>query len=237
MDTGTDNKSLSVVETIERRVREDIINGRFVSGEQLVEIDMARTYGVSRNTIREVTHMLVRDGLASFVRYCGVFVRTFSLEDLRDIYTARRALQLYPLQAIASLPDELLAQMRETIEQANVEVALGRWHQVGSLSLRFHRLQVSSLGSSLIDELFLNISAQLRLIFTLPPEESVVQQPYWIAWEHKIYELLKRRKTQEAALELSLYLDESERVLSQVVQQWARLPTSSSRRETIETTD
>lgn len=224
MDTGS--KDLSVVEAIERRVRDDIINGRLVSGEQLFEVDMARAYGVSRNTIREVSHILVRDGLASFIRYRGVFVRTFSLEDLRDIYAARRAMQLYPLQAAISLPDELLAQMHETIEQARAEVALEHWHLVGSLSLRFHRLQVSSLGCSLIDDLFLNISAQLRLIFTLPPDESAVQKPYWIEWEHEIHELLKQKRLQEAASKLASYLDESERVLSQVVRKWARPPGS-----------
>lgn len=216
------SKDLSIVETIESRVREDIINGRLVSGEQLIETDMARKYGVSRNTMREVSHMLVRDGLASFIRYRGVFVRTFDLKDLRDIYTARRVLQLYPLQAITCIPDELLEQMRQTIERAQNEVAQRNSHLVGSLSLYFHRLQVSAFSCSLINDLFLNISGQLRLIFTLPPDESIVQSPYWIDREHEIYEWMVKQDMKMVAARLADYLDESEKMLSQVVLKWAR---------------
>lgn len=215
-----DAANLSVVDLIGNRLREDIISGRLASGEQLIEVDIADKYSASRNSIREVLHLLVRDGLATAIRHRGVFVRTFYEGDLQDIYTARRMVQLSAIRSGPAYGPTLLDQLSSIIAQARQAIEQGRWQDVGTLSLTFHQVLVSVMGSSLIDEFFLNISAQLRLIFTTGPDERIVQKPMWVEWEARIYECLVRGDYAEAESELTGYLEESQLALTRIVRRY-----------------
>ena len=51
-DQKKENKSLTSL--IFEKIREDILNGRYVSGDKLVEIKLADELGVSRTPVREI---------------------------------------------------------------------------------------------------------------------------------------------------------------------------------------
>ncbi len=93
------DSGISIAERISHQLRDDIMEGKLPPGTQLVEVDLAADYGASRNTIREVLHQLGREGLATFIRHKGVVVRRMERKDLREIYAARRALELQPSPA------------------------------------------------------------------------------------------------------------------------------------------
>lgn len=213
-------RSQSIVDTIGHRLREDIISGRLSPGEQLVEADLSEAYKASRNSIREVLHMLVRDGLATSIRYRGVFVRTFCEKDLQDIYTARRAIQMQAIHSGSAYTPALLDQMADILDQARTALAQEQWQHVGTLSLAFHQVQVAVLGSKLIDEFFLNICAQLRLIFTIGPDERIVQKPKWVEWETQIHEHLSEGRYDAAETELNAYLYDSQQALTRIVRRY-----------------
>ena len=132
-------RSQSVAEVIGMKLREDIIGGVLSPGTQLVEMELADAYQISRNSVREVLHTLVRDGLASAERYRGVFVRTFCEHDLQDIYTARRTLQMQAIHC--AYDDALLQHMAATLVHAQEAMNQGKWQDVGTLSLAFHQVQ------------------------------------------------------------------------------------------------
>jgi Transcriptional regulators len=213
-------RSLSIVDEIGHRLREAIISGRLAPGEQLVEVDLAEAYNASRNSIREVLHLLVRDGLATAVRYRGVFVRVFCEADLQDIYTARRTIQMQAIRSGPAYTPAVLDKMAAVLQQSRTAMAKEEWQDVGTLSLAFHQVQVSALGSRLIDDFFLNICAQLRLVFTIAPEERIVQKPMWVERESLIYELLTQKRYDAAEAELESYLRDSEEALTSIVHKY-----------------
>ena len=220
-------RSQSVAEVIGMKLREDIIGGVLSPGTQLVEMELADAYQISRNSVREVLHTLVRDGLASAERYRGVFVRTFCEHDLQDIYTARRTLQMQAIHC--AYDDALLQHMAATLVHAQEAMNQGKWQDVGTLSLAFHQVQVSVLGSRLIDQFFLNICAQLRLIFTIGPDERIVQKPIWVEWEGQILECLTEGRNDKAATELDAYLAQSEHELTGIVRRYQPKPRFTGR--------
>src|SRR5699024_8779231 len=110
----------SIVEVLGHRLRDAIINGRLLPGQQLVEADLVEAYQVSRNSIREVLHQLVRDGLATSIRHRGVFVRTFCENDLADIYTARRVIQLQAIRCDDAYCPKYLDKIGANIERAQL---------------------------------------------------------------------------------------------------------------------
>ena len=217
MKTKIDVEKLSIVDVIGYKLRNAIIEGKLAPGEQLIEVDLAQTYDASRNSIREVLHLLVRDGLATSIRHRGVFVRKFHVDDLQDLYTARRTLELHAVRSSAPPSRTLLNKMARNNKQAERALAKEQWQEVGSLSLMFHQLVVSMLGSKLLDEFFLTLCAQLRLVFFAGPDEKIVQAPLWIEWERRIHQCLCDGNIAQAEQELADYLDASETALSKVV--------------------
>ncbi|MEX0502457.1 GntR family transcriptional regulator [Alphaproteobacteria bacterium LSUCC0719] len=69
-----------------------ILNGVFVGGDKIREQVVARELGVSRGTIREATRRLYGAGLVEIDAQRGVFVRTYTLEQIIDIIEVRKSL-------------------------------------------------------------------------------------------------------------------------------------------------
>ncbi|MGO4331382.1 GntR family transcriptional regulator [Cupriavidus sp. 2TAF22] len=208
---------ISIAERISHQLRDDIMGGKLPPGTQLVEVDLAALYGASRNTVREVLHQLGREGLATFIRHKGVVVRRMERKDLREIYAARRALELQAINGDLPLQPALLDKMLTAIHAAERALAKKNWRHVGTLSLQVHQHIVAQLGSRLLDEFFRTLCAQLRLVFASEADESRIQTPDWIEREHRIHDLLVRDQRGEAAQALSAYLDDSERTLMAVL--------------------
>ena len=68
------------------------------------------------------------------------------------------------------------------------------------------------MRSPLFDEFFTNIVAQMRLVFCAAPDEEHFQAP-WLARDRQIHDLLAEGEKPAAQEAMSLYLDDSEQLL------------------------
>lgn len=78
-----------VARELARAIRERTIR----PGTQLVQEDLARRFGVSRNPIREALRFLEGEGLVEMRAGGGGTVRSLSAEDLDEVYMLRTALE------------------------------------------------------------------------------------------------------------------------------------------------
>src|ERR1700754_1550329 len=69
------------------------MRGAFSPGAQLGEVELAGRLGVSRGPLREAMQRLVAEGLLRSERNRGIFVRDLGEADVRDVYTARLAVE------------------------------------------------------------------------------------------------------------------------------------------------
>lgn len=81
-----------LAEDVFRHLRLRILNGEFAGGDKLRELTLAKEMAVSRATIREATRRLSGAGLLDINPQRGVFVRTFSLKEIEDLYELRETL-------------------------------------------------------------------------------------------------------------------------------------------------
>jgi DNA-binding GntR family transcriptional regulator len=213
--------SMPLADRISQQLRTEIIGGRLAPGKQLVEVDLSARYGASRNTIREALRQLGREGLTTFVRHKGVVVRRVQAGDLRDIYAARRTMELHAIADGRAMTPAARDHMLATIKASENALTHQQWRTVGTLSLQVHQQIVAMLGSPLIDQFFETLCAQLRLVFASHPDESRIQTPDWIRREQQIYEHLSRDDRQAALNELKTYLDLSEQTLLEVVEHFS----------------
>lgn len=94
------------VDYVENQLRHGIQTGRFVSGQRLVETDLAAEFGVARGPIREALRRLQSDGLVEIQRHKGASVRKISRKELRDVFEVLEALCMLILQKVFDHLDE-----------------------------------------------------------------------------------------------------------------------------------
>ena len=208
MSMTTEN-GLSLADQVARELREDIINGRLLSGMPLVESELVRGYNASRNTIREALHLLGREGLTTYIRHKGVIVRRLSADDVRDLFSVRRTLESQAIFLGGPLADQRCARMADAIEAAQLAREREDWRGFGTHSLRFHQQIVGLLRSPSFDEFFTNIVAQMRLVFSAAPDEASYQAP-WLARDRHIHQLLIQERRCDAGEAMDSYLNDSE---------------------------
>lgn len=83
----------SLTAKVFRYIRDGIIDGRYQSGDALVETKLAEELGVSRTPIREALKQLELEDLTVSVPNRGVVVKGISKEDIQDIFTIRYILE------------------------------------------------------------------------------------------------------------------------------------------------
>lgn len=83
----------STAAIVAERIRTAIMRGTFPPGTQLGEVELAARLGVSRGPLREAMQRLVAEGLLRSERHRGLFVRDLGADDVRDVYTARTAVE------------------------------------------------------------------------------------------------------------------------------------------------
>jgi DNA-binding GntR family transcriptional regulator len=81
--------TLDVIEIL----REHIRLGRLVPGQRLVEVDIVRETGASRGKVREALKKLETEGIVSIEEFRGASVRQLSMDEVRQIYKTRMALE------------------------------------------------------------------------------------------------------------------------------------------------
>lgn len=105
-------------------LRRAILEGHLQPGERLWEERLAEHYRLSRTPVREVLTRLEVEGLIEQAPHRGCFVRTFSPEELHDIYDMRVLLEGYAARRAAlNLTDEQLARLDELNAQMAAELA------------------------------------------------------------------------------------------------------------------
>lgn len=76
-------------------IRAAIVDGRLPAGERLKEIQLADELGISRTPIREALRILHTEGLVEITPNRGARIRTYSSEELDDMYQLRALLEGY----------------------------------------------------------------------------------------------------------------------------------------------
>jgi DNA-binding GntR family transcriptional regulator len=92
----------STPERIAEALRTLMFRGDLRAGEALREVALAHDFDVSRSTLREALQILALEGLVSRVPNRGAVVRELSDDDVGEIFTARRILELAGVRAAPS---------------------------------------------------------------------------------------------------------------------------------------
>jgi DNA-binding GntR family transcriptional regulator len=121
---------------VAERLRAQIVAGELESGTKLRQVEIARRFGVSTTPVREALAALQREGLVRLHPQRGAVVFVPTVEDLREHYEIRAALEALAAACTAERFEERWAAPLETwLDEMQTGPAAMRYLE---LNQRFH---------------------------------------------------------------------------------------------------
>jgi DNA-binding GntR family transcriptional regulator len=121
-------------------LRDAIIRGKLAPGEQLREVSLAQTLGVSRGPIREAMRMLEREGLIVIPSNGRTMVARLTKEDFDEVYSLRIGLERVAVQyAIRNASEADIDGLQQIVHTMIEQVKAGiSEKEAADLDLQFH---------------------------------------------------------------------------------------------------
>jgi DNA-binding GntR family transcriptional regulator len=169
-----DNPANPAAEQIARAVEREIFRGRLRPGEKLREEELAERFGATRHHVREALVRLGRVGIIVRERNRGASVRSFTADEVRQIYEVREILQRQAALRI-SLPAEPKAIEQLTRINQDYERAVedNNFHQIHETNDRFHAALFGLCNNALLVsliELYMEMTYAVRGAAFADPE-------------------------------------------------------------------
>ena len=135
-------------------IRSQIRGNRLVPGQRLVEVDIIRQTGGSRFKVREAYQRLAAEGLLEIEEYRGAKVRGASMDEVRQLYRARAALEgLCAADFTRKASAEEIARLGGIARQMEECVESERPQEFGKLNAEWHTLLMRGAGNAVIEDM------------------------------------------------------------------------------------
>ena len=146
-----DDERMPLRDRVFDQLRDDILNGKYATGEELKEIPIGKDLGVSRTPVREALRKLELEGLVTIIPNKGAYVSGISAEDVHDIYVIRSYLEgLCAKGACRYATEEDINSLDEIICLARFNAEKNRYEQMSELDSKFHQTLYNSCGSKML---------------------------------------------------------------------------------------
>jgi DNA-binding GntR family transcriptional regulator len=149
---------------IAERLRAAILAGDIPPGAPLVETALSERFDVSRGPLREALRQLIEEGLVVTVPYTGTHVAALSVDDVREIYSLRTALEIFAVEQVWPRRDERFR--RELVERNDALIATidaGDDRASIETELAFHGLVYEASGHRLLQRAWASLRGRLQL--------------------------------------------------------------------------
>lgn len=146
-------------------VKDRILSAELPPGTRLKDDELARTFGVSNTPVREAIRELEKDGLVETIPYSGRFVKKMSVEETREVYDVRMALEALAARlAVERITESQLEEMEKALEE--YELAFERDDIAAGLEadLAFHDLLVQASGNSALLRIVSDLANRIQVL-------------------------------------------------------------------------
>jgi len=219
-------------------LRQEILSGKLVSGESLIEQTLADRFKVSRTPIREAIRQLQQEGLVESDRGGGLRVTVITIADAIHLYDCRLGLeQVAAMGACENATPAQLEDLQDCLAQADLAdpiVIDDTGENKSGISERsndnsdelenrlridqsFHRLLAESSGNPQLADLLEQIFSKMALLRLTTTYQSPDVLEIWAEHE-RIVEAILQRDSQEAALAVRNHLVASKARVVQALQ-------------------
>jgi DNA-binding GntR family transcriptional regulator len=150
---------------IYRRIYAAVLDHRLQPGTKLKEVVLAEVFGANRSVIRKVLMRLAYNRLVALRPNRGAVVASPSIEESRDLFAARRAIEAAIVDAVTRkiAPSEVKA-LRALAASERDAYRRGELRKALKLSLKFHQQLAAIAGNGVLAEFLDQLIARTPLV-------------------------------------------------------------------------
>ncbi len=152
--------SPSLTERVYQTIIEEVLEGRLVQGEHLVQEQLAAKLGVSRQPIQQAMALLKADGMVEEVGKRGLRVAALNIDTVRGHYEIREMLDSYAARKAAAAirsgalsPTEFRGQMDELLSKAYKAIEAESVRDQIAYDQSLHKLIYCMSGNPVLDNM------------------------------------------------------------------------------------
>ena len=147
------------------RIHGAVLDHRLQPGTKLKEVALAEAFGVNRSVVRKVLARLAFARIVDLVPNRGATVASPSVDESRDLFAARRAVEAAIVDAATRriTPAQLRA-LRTLASQEHDAYERGEMRKGLKMSLRFHRELAGVAGNRVLAEFLDQLVARTPLV-------------------------------------------------------------------------
>lgn len=143
-------------------IKKHILEGRLTVDTRLTEESLSQLLGISKSPIREALNGLQNEGLIRIEPRRGAFLRTFSIQEVRDLYDLREVLEVFAVSTARITPG-LLDKLNASIKRTSQFLLADDRNAHIEEDSRFHGLIAESTGNRELCRILGNIQNQIWL--------------------------------------------------------------------------
>lgn len=185
------------------RIKQMISDGALGPGERIGKQELADTLGVSQTPVSEAINRLAGEGLIEQRERAGYFIKTFSYEDLNELFAVRAALEGISLRlAVEQLPQERLDELGRFFQDFELPLDERQMTRYLKEDKAFHEKIVEFSDNSVI------INFERSFDFVLKSySKGLIRPPEQTLEEHRAIIRAVMSRNAEAAQELVMQHD------------------------------
>jgi DNA-binding GntR family transcriptional regulator len=179
-----------------QKLKEDIMKGRYKSGQKIVITDFARQFGVSESPVREAIKKLESEGFIENIPYSGPIVKTMDMEDMKKIYPIRIEIQgLASRLAAHKIKDIDLIVLEKSIQDMEEAYRGKKYNKAESINRKFHAVITEAAENEYIEKIASDLVNLCFKTFMPPGIFGVIPEivPSLIQDHRDILDALKKR--------------------------------------------
>ncbi len=201
----------SIRQKVYTAIRNDILNGRIVPGEHMVETRLANQIKTSRTPVREALHMMEREGLLESIPRVGYWVKALEWDEVEEICEIRTVNETLATRwAIQRMTPRQLKDLEKNVRLSEDEVREGNPRAFVELDAEFHEILARASGSKRLLELCQMLRRHMLRyrIESIFSEENVLRA---IRGHKRIMDCIKRKDIQNVGEAIRAHLEQSKK--------------------------
>lgn len=198
------------------RLRRAIVDGDVRPGAALVETQVAEQLGMSRTPVREALKVLARDGLLDVAPARGYFVPQRSIDDLRELFEIREALEgMAARHAASRATDAEIKALDALCRRYERGRGLDNWNRTGT---EFHAAIVAASRNARLAAVLDGLKAQIVLTRHSALKSVSSRRAETIDEHRAILHAIERREADDAERQARRHVRLSYRAILQGLQ-------------------